>query len=50
MLQRVVEGEGEGVQLLQGLCKVPLGATQEAEIPVKDGSEDGPVDHQHIIQ
>lgn len=48
MLQRVVEGEGEGVQLLQGLCMVPLGATQEADNPVKDGSKDTPLCHQHV--
>ena len=42
MLQREVEQEGEGDQLLQGLCKVPLGATQEADIPVRDDNDDGP--------
>lgn len=39
-----VEQEGEGVQLLQGLYKVPLGATREADSPVKNGSEDDPCD------
>lgn len=40
MVQREVDQEGEGVQLPQELCKVPLGATQKANIPVTDGSED----------
>ena len=40
MVQREVDQEGEGVQLPQELCKVPPGATQKANIPVTDGSED----------